>query len=66
MNETRALVLTTVVCLTVMAGSLLVLMSMGVTGEVLSLAFLLPLIAGSYVTSLIVMHYGESTRHRRR
>lgn len=66
MNETRALVLTTVACLTVMSGSLVALVSVGVTGEVLSLTFLFPLIAGSYAISRIVMHYGGSTGHRRR
>lgn len=66
MNETRATLLALIVGLAVMSAAFVTLVSVDASVEVLFLAFILPLIATSYVNSLIVMHYGESARRRRR
>ena len=66
MNETRATVLTLIVGLTFMSGAFIALVGVDASIEVLFLAFIVPLIATSYVNSLIVSHYAGATRRPRR
>jgi hypothetical protein len=66
MTEVRALVVTFVGFLVLMAATLLALIVANASDAVLTLAFVVVLLAGAHVVSQVVMHYGSSTRQRRR
>jgi heme A synthase len=66
MNETRATVLALIVGLAVMSGAFIGLASVNASAEILFFACFLPLAATSYANSLIVSHYADSERRRRR
>ncbi|HEX6687830.1 MAG TPA: hypothetical protein VF085_04105 [Solirubrobacterales bacterium] len=66
MTETRATVLALIVGLAVMSAAFIALASVHANSEVLFLACFLPLCATAYANSLIVSHYADSERRRRR
>jgi hypothetical protein len=66
MNETRATILALIVGLTVMSVAFVALARVHASGEVLFFACFLPMAATSYASSLIVSHYADSDRRKRR
>jgi hypothetical protein len=58
MTRTRALVAIVLAGLLVETVSILGMAALGVTGEVLSLGAIVPLVLASYSSSLVIMHFG--------
>jgi hypothetical protein len=58
MTRTRALVAILIGGLLLATGAILGMAAIGVTGELLSLGALVPLVLTSFSSSLVIMHFG--------
>jgi hypothetical protein len=66
MTRTTALIVILLAGLLLEAVAVLGMAALGVRGPLLSLGAIVPLALASFSSSLVVMHYGESGRRRRR
>jgi hypothetical protein len=65
MTEARAAFLVFAGSTLFMAVAVLGLKAVNANDAAISLGVIVPLVFGSYASSLVVMHYGSSGRHRR-